>query len=265
MSDTDREPELAGHVARRVEHIIQQRRKATQELQRLWTAGEIGASDLPCHDYCDGDIAVEHDGVMVKGYCPQYMVEHVCPLTMKEERELRQRLRMAGFGLRYHDPDPTLIRGIAAIDDWLIHKAENVQQGRGVILAGDVGTGKTMTLAYMARDLLSDGYGTWKIHMPRLLDRMMDRTERRWHVERLMSVQVLMIDDLGSGEIQPWILGILEGAIEHRYANKKPVIVTTNMPVEMLKAKPEFRRMVDRWRETNRLVKVGGESQRHAG
>jgi DNA replication protein DnaC len=257
---------LAEEFVARVERTMQQRRENTETLRRLWTAGELPKDRLPCYNSCEGLVRIPIDAERtITGFCPAHMEKGVCPLVDKAERELAARLTHAGFGSRYHHVDPERMRARAAVEQYLGTLQENRSTGRGLVLTGDVGVGKTMTLGYLARQMLKDDIGVWKVHMPTWTEELNDRTTRKAQVQRAIKVEVLMIDDLGSGDMPTWVLGIVEGIVEHRYANRKPVIVTTNLSREMLVKDVAFRRMVDRWRETCTIVAIGGTSQRHDG
>lgn len=244
---------------------MQRREQGTETLRSLWSAGELTREGLPCHDRCDGDISVVVNGSRAVGFCPMHMVDGVCPLTTVKERKLVARMKHAGFGSRYMNPDPEMIRARQTVEQYLGEVEANVRNGRGIVFTGDVGTGKTFTLAYMARRLLTDNVGVWKVLFPAFIDELQDPKRRQAVVERSIRAEVLMIDDFGSGEIAPWTIGVVEGIIENRHGNQKPTIVTTNISHDDLVSNVTFRRMVDRWRENSIMVKIGGRSMRHDG
>lgn len=257
------DPQIAERLVARVEKVMQKRREGSEALREAWERDALTKPDLPCYDRCDGNIVVPVDGQKVQGFCPVYMTEPFCPLVTIHAREMQARMERSGFGSQYQHPNPERIRVLEAVSEYLAHLRVNIQTGRGLILSGDVGVGKTMTLGYMARQMLEEGIGVWKVHMPQLVEDLADRDRRRAVVERAIRVQVFMLDDFGSGDMPTWVLGILEGIVEHRYSNQRPTIVTTNLDRQVLVKAPEFRRIVDRWREKNRWVGIGGTSQRH--
>jgi len=244
---------------------MQRRQEGTETIRGLLTSGDLAPSELPCHDRCDGDIVVMHKGSRISGFCPEHMVEPICRLTSLRERKLQARLQHAGFGKHYWNPEPEKIRSRQIVEQYLGQLMENIRTGRGVVFTGDVGTGKTFTLAYMARRMLGENVGVHKVLFPMFIDDLQDRQRRVALVQRAIKAEVLMIDDFGSGEIAPWTIGVVEGIIESRYGNNKPTIVTTNLSRDDLVANEMFRRMVDRWRETCTIVAIGGTSMRHDG
>lgn len=275
MSGTEPQKVLGGGAEAaiaRIERTMQRRREGTQTLRKFWTNGELPRENLPCHDACNGEVRVRlPDPVIAKydlpgstemGFCPAHMQPGVCPLVTLKQRQLLARMKHADFGLRYVNPDPDKIRCRQVVEQYLGNLDVNVRDGRGLVFTGDVGVGKTMVLGYMARRMLSANVGVWKAHFPAFIDGLQDRQRKVALVQRAISVEVLMIDDFGSGEIAPWVIGVLEGIIESRYGNNKPTIITTNIGHDELVEHEDFRRMVDRWRETCRMVRIAGPSQR---
>lgn len=263
MNDMEPLGSVAAGVMARAERIMQRRQQGTETIRALLNNGELATRDLPCYDRCDGDIVVMHDGQRIGGFCPMHMVEGVCPLTTVQERKLLVRLKHAGFGSHYFHPEPERIRARQIVEQYLGTMETNLAEGRGLVFTGDVGTGKTFTLAYMARRLLTENVGVRKILFPMFISELEDRSKRMALVQQAIKAEVLMIDDFGSGEIAPWMIGVVEGIVESRYGNNKPTIVTTNLSREALVSNEMFRRMVDRWRECCTMVAIGGTSMRH--
>lgn len=249
-------------VMDRIEQIMKDRRSTTEEWKTAWTAGELPKAALPCHDACNGTIILSKDGRQAKGQCPAHMQEGVCPLVGKAERELRKRLELAGFAPRYHSPDPARIPARSLVEEFLSNLATNLQAGRGLILTGDVGVGKTYAMAYMARRMLVENVGVWKVHMSDLIQILSDQQQRKTAVERCLKVQVLMWDDWGTAQAPPWVLDMLDGIVESRNGRMAPMVVSTNLPPQKLKADPQTRRIVDRWSESAGLIQMGNRSQR---
>lgn len=248
-------------IQQRLASITQLRQRGTALLQKCWNAGEL--SELPCSQSCTGYIGVETPEGYVRGTCPAYMQKGTCPLVEKVEKERHARLSQAGFGRHYHSPDLARIRARRAVEEFLANSREHITSGRGMVITGDVGVGKTMMLAYLAAKMIDQGHGVWKVHAPELVEGLEDSKTQRRYVQRAISVEVFMVDDLGSGAMSDEVLGILERIVEHRYANQKPMFVSTNMTRKQLVENVPLRRMVDRWREMNMMVRIAGESQRH--
>lgn len=251
-----------GNVMVRMEQIMQSRQEATAAWKTEWTEGRMDQSVLPCSTACNGYIVLEKAGEKAKGLCPAHMQEGVCPLVGQAERELSQRLERAGFALRYHTPDPARIPARSLVEEYLRDLAANLKAGKGLLLTGDVGVGKTFALAYLARRLLTENVGVWKVHMSDLVMGLNDRQQQKAIVERCLKVQFLMIDDWGASGMPPWVLDIMDGIVESRNGRLAPFGVSTNLNPDMMKKDPQTRRIVDRWNESTYLIQMGNKGQR---
>lgn len=249
-------------VMDRIEQIMKNRRSTTAQWKEAWDAEQLPKSVLPCHDACNGTIILSKDDRQAKGQCPAFMQENVCPLVGKAERELRERLELAGFAPRYHSPDPTRIPARSVVEEFLGNLGPNLKAGRGLILTGNTGVGKTFAMAYIARRLLVENHGVWKVHASDLVLALDDVQRRKPTVERLLKVEVLMLDDWGTASMPPWVLSIMDGVVEARNGRMAPMIVSTNMRTDELFRKQEYRRIVDRWKESTAVVRMGDTSQR---
>lgn len=244
-------------AVQKIESIIARRQQGTETLQRFWTNGELTKQQLPCHDACNGQITIGD----VQGKCPAYMKPGTCPLVAEQEKTLQASMSEAGFGPRYHHPDTSRLKALDPVDEFLRALPGCINRGRGIIITGDVGVGKTTTLAYLARKILEQGYTVWCVHVPQLIEQL--KTDSRQDViRRAMLTDVLMFDDVGSGEMDGDVLGAIEGIVEHRYANHRMTMATTNMTHDQLVRNIPLRRIVDRWRQTNMMLKIGGANER---
>ena len=115
---------------------------------------------------------------------------------------------------------------------------DRLDEGRGLWLTGDVGTGKT-TLAMIVSKAAVDAGRTVAIYsLPRLLNLIRDEVGAENSLldllDRLCSVDLLHIDDLGAQHTTPWRLEQLYSIVDTRYQAKRAIIATTNlMPDEL--------------------------------
>jgi DNA replication protein DnaC len=124
---------------------------------------------------------------------------------------------------------------VRAVRDYTRSIAENLEAGRGIWFAGEVGTGKT-TLAMLVSKHAMEADRTVAIYsLPRLLA-MLRETFRddaplslSELVERLCSVDLLHIDDVGAEQSTPWVLEQLYTVINSRYEDRRSVVLTTNL------------------------------------
>jgi len=168
--------------------------------------------------------------------------------------------RSAGFGPRYDEPDPGRVPSRDLIDDYIANWPANLANGRGLLVSGGVGVGKTMTLAYIALRLYDAGYRDVDCQFaPALFDKLHSDTAMTRH---FAGVGLLMIDDLGVEYRSEWAMARFAELAEFRHGNMAPVIVTTNLSADSLLRQPELGRIIDRWRQSCYAVTLAGESQR---
>lgn len=110
------------------------------------------------------------------------------------------------------------------------------ENGQGLILFGNVGTGKTFYSACIANALMDDGYTVMMTNFPTLISRLQktafDKTD---YMSELVSYDLLIIDDLGVESSSEFRQENVYAVIDARYRAKKPVIVSTNLTAEELR------------------------------
>ena len=112
---------------------------------------------------------------------------------------------------------------------------EMIDSGRGLWFYGDPGTGKTTLAMLVSKTALEHGRSVAIYSMPKLLARIR-RTydagvgEQSYAelFERLATVDLLHIDDLGSENRTEWVLEQLYSLINERYESERALVVTTN-------------------------------------
>ena len=119
---------------------------------------------------------------------------------------------------------------------------ERLDEGRGLWFIGDVGTGKT-TLAMLVSKAAMEADKTVAIYsLPRLLSLLRDSYDDDAQfslselIDRLCSVDLLHIDDVGAEQSSPWVLEQLYTIVNTRYEDGKALLLTTNLDHEALKA-----------------------------
>lgn len=168
-----------------------------------------------------------------------------------------------GFGPKYHAPEYKRIpRELArACDKWLADMPRHMAEGTTLWLAGDVGCGKTMALAYVALELRN--YEPEPeirfVHAARLFDRLCQFDDAADHYG---NVDVLMIDDLGREYDAAWPMARFVMMIEDRYAHMRPTLLTTNRTPKELREDGPWRPVIDRLAETYIAVWEDAPSQR---
>jgi DNA replication protein DnaC len=113
-----------------------------------------------------------------------------------------------------------------------------LDEGRGLWLTGDVGTGKTSLAMLVSKAALDAGRSVAIYSLPRLLNMIRDEVGAESSLldllDRLSSVDLLHIDDLGAQHTTPWRLEQLYSIVDARYQAKRAIVATTDlMPSEL--------------------------------
>ncbi len=132
-------------------------------------------------------------------------------------------------------PEPV----VSAVRGYVRNINARLDEGRGMWLVGDIGTGKT-TLAMLASKAALDAGRTVAIYsLPRLLNLIRSAIEAEGgmvsFLDRLTSVDLLHIDDLGVENKTDWVLEQLYSIINTRYEDERAMILTTNLEIAELR------------------------------
>jgi DNA replication protein DnaC len=116
--------------------------------------------------------------------------------------------------------------------------AARLDEGRGLWIVGDVGIGKTTLAMIVSKAALAAGRSVAIYSLPRLLNLIQDEigTDNSLLelLDRLSSVDLLHIDDLGAQYTTPWRLEQLYSIVDARYQAGRAIVATTNLTPEAL-------------------------------
>jgi len=126
-------------------------------------------------------------------------------------------------------PEPV----VSAVRSYVRNLSERIEEGRGMWLVGDVGTGKTTLAMIVSAAALEAGRSVAIYSLPRLLNLIRDEigTDNSLLdlLDRLSSVDLLHIDDLGAQHTTPWRLEQLYSIVDARYQAGRAIVATTNL------------------------------------
>lgn len=114
--------------------------------------------------------------------------------------------------------------------------AKRVKDGKGLILLGGVGCGKTFMACAIANYVMDRLYPALATNFTRIANNVQEHFEDRAEYMRSFSdYALLVIDDLGAERKSEYMNEIVYSVIDDRYRAGLPMIITTNMTLEQLK------------------------------
>jgi DNA replication protein DnaC len=113
-----------------------------------------------------------------------------------------------------------------------------LDEGRGKWFMGDVGTGKTTLAMLISKSALAAGRTCAIYSLPRLLNVLRDTIGSEDGtldlLDRLATVDLLHLDDLGAENTSEWVLEQLYSIVNTRYEDERSLVITTNLDPEQL-------------------------------
>lgn len=121
--------------------------------------------------------------------------------------------------------------------DYVAHWEEMKSKSIGLLLWGNVGTGKSFFAGCIANALLEQGVPVLMTNFSRILNSLsgLYSDEKNQLIDSLNKYSLLIIDDLGIERNTEFALEQVFNIIDSRYRSKLPLIVTTNMTLDELK------------------------------
>ena len=134
--------------------------------------------------------------------------------------------------------NPVMAKAHAYVDHWPQAFKRNI----GLLLFGDVGTGKSFAAGCIANALLDRDVPVLMTNFPSILSRLCGTfgEERTAFLDSLGDYDLLIIDDLGVERNTEYALKQMFSIIDSRYRCNKPLIVTTNLKLDELKRPPDL-------------------------
>lgn len=186
-------------------------------------------------------------------------VRCTCPCQAEAERrreeadQRRQRMnriqrrKAQGLQDRYlydytfvHDngQNPVMEKARAYVEHW----SEVFKKNVGLLLFGDVGTGKSFLAGCIANALLDRDVPVLMTNFPIILARLcgMFGADRADFLASLGEYDLLIIDDLGVERNTEYAMEQMFSVIDARYRSGKPLIVTTNLNLDEIKHPPDL-------------------------
>lgn len=118
-----------------------------------------------------------------------------------------------------------------------VERWEEMQKtATGLLLWGDVGTGKSFFAGCIANALIEKGIPVLMTNFARILNTLSDMhsDDRNQFIDSFNLYSLLIIDDLGIERNSEFALEQVFNVIDSRYRSNKPMIVTTNLTLTEL-------------------------------
>ena len=175
--------------------------------------------------------------------CQRIAEEKAEAAFQKRQEEFRiERMKASGLQDRYlHDYtfandkgyNPEIKKAQRYVTEWAMMKESCI----GLLLWGNVGTGKTFIAACIANALIEKGVSVLMTNFSKILNSLsaMFDVDRNKFIESFNRYSLLIIDDLGIERNSEFALEQVFNVIDSRYRSKKPLIVTTNLTLDELK------------------------------
>ena len=146
---------------------------------------------------------------------------------------------------------------------WEIMQKENI----GYLLWGGVGTGKSYFAGCIANALMEQEIAVRMTNFALILNDLTASFEgRNEYIARLCRAPLLILDDFGMERGTEYGLEQIYNVIDSRYRSRRPLIVTTNIPLQDLQHPQDtaHARIYDRLLEMCAPIRFSGENFRRA-
>lgn len=196
----------------------------------------------------------------------------------KEEAERKQAdfdrkikdLRRTGFPesnmqeWTFENDDMTNSRVTNAMKKYVENFDEMKKQGKGLLLYGSCGTGKTYAACEVANALIDKGYPVLVTNFARIINALQATFEKQEYIDSFNRFSLLVIDDLGIERNTEFAKEQVFNIIDSRYRAGLPMVITTNLSIDKIKKPDDIEngRIYDRILERCFPIEVSGQSRR---
>lgn len=197
----------------------------------------------------------------------------------RENEEFRRKERMIKIG-QYRSAgfsDKQLRRCTFDADDggnatvtrvarnYVKHFEEFSKSGQGLMFYGSVGTGKTFYASCIANALIDECIPCMVTNFSMIVNKLSGIWDgKQEFIESLNRYSLLVIDDFAMERNTEYVTEIVYNVIDSRYRSGKPLIVTTNLPLQQIRNPDSMdkQRIYSRINEMCYPVEVVGRDRR---
>lgn len=184
----------------------------------------------------------------------------------QEERERNRRTCFSGskmMNCTFADSD--LTDQLKMAENYVKNFSDFRKKGKGLLLYGTVGTGKSHIAACIANALIDEGSKVLMTNFATMVNILQSSFDgRQAYIDGLNNYALLILDDLGAERKSEYMQEQVYNIIDARYRSGLPMIITTNLTAEELKKPSDIGngRIYDRILERCHPVEVKGQSIR---
>lgn len=152
-----------------------------------------------------------------------------------------------------------------AMKNYVEHFPELRGSGKGLLLYGEVGTGKSVMSAMVVNALIDKSYPCLMTNFSRLVNKVSGLWEEKQdYLDSLTRFALIAIDDLGVERDSDFMNENVTTIIDSLYRAKVPMIVSTNLDVKEMRDEKDVRRkrVFDRLLQVCHPIHFDGPSQR---
>lgn len=249
-------------------------------------------SNCPGLDKCPNDMTghytmltanTDKDKVFIheeKVACKKFVAQQLQDAISSRIRTFHVDPRMITRSYSFEDileTDWDRAKAVMKINDYVNETMENGLQTRGLYLSGMFGTGKTFLMGYMLHQLAKVGMTGAIVYMPDFAEDLkgmfQEPSKLKETIDLLKETDLLVFDDIGAENLNPWLRDHVIGAIVNHRMNRKPTFFTSNYALNDLEKHFSFtnkdgdeefkgQRIMDRIRPFVDVVEVLGTNKR---
>lgn len=142
--------------------------------------------------------------------------------------EMSHKFKNATFEADNHENNNEKI--MRSLKDYVENFPEMLKDNCGILIYGNVGTGKSFSAACVANALIDREYTVKMTNFTVISNELWgEKKDRQGFIDELVSYDLLIIDDLGEERNSEYMNQIVTSVLDARYCTSKPLIVTTNL------------------------------------
>ncbi|MBY9078806.1 primosomal protein DnaI [Paenibacillus sp. HN-1] len=297
LRSRDLERELLNHelvLRLRAEHPELDESRLRLHLPRLYQYVEEARNCASCPglDKCPNDFQGHYSKLTVEtagGFPDLYERKTACQLQIARDSQERIRRRITSFyvdervlnegydEIEIMGKDSRRAPAVGRLFQYIENVKENGLSARGLYLYGSFGTGKTFMMCYLLHELAVAGHSGVIVYMPDFIEElksmMTDGAKLKETVDTLKNCDLLIFDDIGAENLNPWARDHVLGPILNYRMERKPTFYTSNYPLEGLEKHLSFtskdgeemhkgQRLMNRISPYVEVVQLVGDNQR---